>query len=353
MTLLIPNVLCITFKTFITFMNTAARITKYIKQDLPVKILSWLAYLFNPIIELIVIFCHSFTCTILSIPIYSWKLLWHPNGWSIFEMLQDLEGSKRLIRYDKRENHYCWQERARPVPHWARYKRRSCLRFHWSRPDTGVSSKIQRYDSRLCMFSFYQIHPTSINKTDGNSSSGDGVTADTNASTNTTSSHWTSSFLSGVKLLWRGCPKRPTNGTISSFLIFIMAIGILTVLIGITWSNILATNQRPIPAPSEGDIFSSHKGDVNCSVSKGDTTIGSPYSFKGEAAMCLPCSSKGEATTCSHSLHGFTTSFADVDTEQLNTQIHFNTDSVFFVCDNSTTGHICNDIQRFIPGSLH
>jgi hypothetical protein len=55
----------------------------------------------------------------------------------------------------------------------------------------------------------------------------------------------------------------------------------------------------------------------------------------------------------SHSLHGFTTLFADVDTEQLNTQIHFYTNSVFFVCDNSTTGHICNDIRQFVPGSLH
>ncbi len=51
-------------------------------------------------------------------------------------------------------------------------------------------------------------------------------------------------------------------------------------------------------------------------------------------------------------LQGFTTSFADVDAEKLNMQIHFDTDSVFFVCDNSTTGHICNDIQKFIPGSL-
>ncbi len=221
--------LSITFKTFITFMNTTAWITKYIEQDLPVKILSWLAYLFNTIIEWIVIFCHSFTCTILLIPIYFWKILWHPNGWSIFKMLQDPEGSKQLIHYDKQENNYCWQERARPVPHWARHKRRSCLHFHWSRPDTGISSKIQGYDSRLCMFSFYQIHPRSINKTDGNSSSKDGVTADTNASTNTTSSHWTSSFLSGVKLLRRGCPKRPTNGTISAFLIFILAIEIFKI----------------------------------------------------------------------------------------------------------------------------
>ena len=30
----------------------------------------------------------------------------------------------------------------------------------------------------------------------------------------------------------------------------------------------------------------------------------------------------------------------------------FDIDSIFFVCDNSTTGHICNDILKFTPGSL-
>jgi hypothetical protein len=69
-------------------------------------------------------------------------------------------------------------------------------------------------------------------------------------------------------------------------------------------------------------------------------------------------SSKGDDTASytsenSERLHGFTSSFADGDTEKLNTQIHFDTDSVFFVCDNSTTGHICNDIQKFVPGTLH
>ena len=49
---------------------------------------------------------------------------------------------------------------------------------------------------------------------------------------------------------------------------------------------------------------------------------------------------------------GFTTSFADVDKEKLNTQIHVDTDSSFFVCDNSTTGYICNDIWKFVPGSI-
>ncbi len=49
---------------------------------------------------------------------------------------------------------------------------------------------------------------------------------------------------------------------------------------------------------------------------------------------------------------GFTTSFADVNSEQLNMQVHSNTDSVFFVWDNSTTGHICNDIQKLVQGTI-
>ncbi len=36
----------------------------------------------------------------------------------------------------------------------------------------------------------------------------------------------------------------------------------------------------------------------------------------------------------------------------MNLQVHFDTDSVFFVCDNSTTGHICNDIWKFVQGSI-
>ncbi len=62
--------------------------------------------------------------------------------------------------------------------------------------------------------------------------------------------------------------------------------------------------------------------------------------------------SEGANDLTSYSLHGFTTSFADVDSEQLNTLTHFDTDSAFFVCDNLTTGHICNDIQKFVPGTL-
>ncbi len=197
--------LCIIFKISITFMNITALFTKYIEQDLQIEIFLWLTYIFIPIFEPMVLFGYSITCTIISIPIYAWKLLWHPNGQSTLNMLQDPEGNSRLIPYNKRENHHRWRERERPVPHWARHKRR--LRFYWSKPGTNVSPKICRYDSRLCMFSYYQTHPTSINKTDGRSSSEDGVTADTSSSTSSSGSYWTSGFLSGARVLRRGRPK--------------------------------------------------------------------------------------------------------------------------------------------------
>ena len=41
-----------------------------------------------------------------------------------------------------------------------------------------------------------------------------------------------------------------------------------------------------------------------------------------------------------------------MDVEKLNTQVPFDTGSIFFVCDNSTTGHICNELLRFVPCSL-
>ena len=38
----------------------------------------------------------------------------------------------------------------------------------------------------------------------------------------------------------------------------------------------------------------------------------------------------------------------NVDEVKLNTQEHFDSDSVFFVCNNASTGHICNDASLFV-----
>ncbi len=51
-------------------------------------------------------------------------------------------------------------------------------------------------------------------------------------------------------------------------------------------------------------------------------------------------------------LLGFTTSLVNFYTENLSRQTHFDTDSIFFACDNSTTSHICNNFCKFVPGTL-
>ncbi len=76
--------------------------------------------------------------------------------------------------------------------------------------------------------------------------------------------------------------------------------------------------------------------------SEGDKTFILP-----SEGVAISLSSEGDniasyPTENSERLHGFTSSLADGDA-----------DLVFFVCDNSTTGHICNDIQKFVPGTLH
>ncbi len=96
----------------------------------------------------------------------------------------------------------------------------------------------------------------------------------------------------------------------------------------------------------EGAIFGASKGAMlgtskgaNIGINKRDTTA--IFGVSEGASDPSPCS-----------LHSFTTSFADVESNQLNTQTHFDADLIFFVCDDLTTRHICKGIQKFIPGTL-
>jgi hypothetical protein len=100
----------------------------------------------------------------------------------------------------------------------------------------------------------------------------------------------------------------------------------------------MQSSKGDIPNASNQNIFGA-SGGANNAINKGDST-----SIFGV--------SKGVNDLSSCSLHDFTTSFADVNSEQLNTQTHFDTDLVFFICDNLTTGHICNYIQKFVLGTL-
>jgi hypothetical protein len=199
------------------------------------------------------------------------------------------------------------------------------------------------YDSRLCMFSYYQIHPSSINKTDGGSSTENGVTSNVKSNTMTWHPRLALNLLSGLKIFQKAQPKTPPNGLISSFLVLLTTIGIITIFAGIKCSHILDSKTS---TASKGDktFMPSSKGVADCILlsSKGDdtdsdTVLYSTEDFERDIKYPLA------------SLHRFTSSFADGDSEKLNTQIHFNMGSVFFVCNNSTTGHICNNVRKFVP----
>ncbi len=188
------------------------------------------------------------------------------------------------------------------------------------------------YDSRLSILSSYQIHPSSINKTAGGSSSEDGVSSDVKSTTMSWHTRLTTIQLSGAKVFQQMRPKIPPNGIISSFLVLLSTIGIVAILLTVKFNYILILRDSTLSLPSEGVGNASF-----IPASKG--------------VEPFVCSSEGD-NKFAKSLHGFTSSFADGDSEKLNAQVHFNPDSIFFVCDNSTTGYICNDFRKFLPGSL-
>jgi hypothetical protein len=202
------------------------------------------------------------------------------------------------------------------------------------------------------MFSYYQIHPTSITKTNGAPSSEDGVTVNIKSDTMSWSPRFTSTFLSGLKIIRKTRPRTPPNGLISSFLVLIMTIGIITIRAGIKCCHIFDSKNSTFTLSSAGatNLITASEGVADCILpsSKGDDD----ELTASEHTTYLMEDLKRDIKYPLGLLQGFTTSFADGDLEKLNMQIHFNTNLLLFVCDNSTTGHICNNIWKFIPGSL-
>jgi hypothetical protein len=80
MTLLLPTILYSTFNTFIKIMDIAACTAKYIEQELPGKLISWLSYLFFPAIIAVLSSFHIVVSSFRAIPIYFRTLVWHPDG---------------------------------------------------------------------------------------------------------------------------------------------------------------------------------------------------------------------------------------------------------------------------------
>ncbi len=199
MTLLVPQLFYFIIKTSLTAMNAINYTVNYMEQDVPNEVFGWLGYIFIPYITAILQGSIAFICGVLSVPLYFWNLLRHPNGRSILDMLRNPEGHGQFI--SSTTNPCCrqYREQPRPVPQWVWRCKPSHLRFRWSSisPD---EIPLCGYDSRLHMYSYYWIHPSSITKTKGGSSSEDGVTADVKSNTVTWHSQITSTLLSGIKI---------------------------------------------------------------------------------------------------------------------------------------------------------
>ena len=248
MTLLLPHLFNFIIKIPLAIMNAINYAVKYLEQDFPNELLSWSEYILIPLFTAILVHCFTFLHGILLVPFFL-KLVWHPNGQSIIDMLRNPEGNGRLVSYNKQHCRRRWRERARPVLRWV-WRQKPCrLRFCWSTLAPNETSIIWGYGSRLCLFSYYQIHPTRINKTDGTPSSENGVTADTKIIATT----WNPRFPSQcIKSIQRGQPTTPPNEFISAFLVMLMTIGIQATLTGIKCHHILNSAIPTLSLPSEG-----------------------------------------------------------------------------------------------------
>ncbi len=211
MTLLLPNLFYFIIMTSLEAMVFICHVIKNLEQDFPVELFGWLGYIFIPYITAILQGYIVFIQGLFSVTLYFWNLLWHPNGWLILDMLRNPEGHGQFITSTIHPCRRRYREWARPVPRWVWRCKPSWLRFWWSStiPD---EIPLRGYDSRLCMYSYYQIHPSSINKTNEGSSLEDGVTANVKSNTMTWNPRLASKLLSGIKI--------PRHHQMDSFLPF-------------------------------------------------------------------------------------------------------------------------------------
>jgi hypothetical protein len=97
MTLLLPQLSYLIIKISFAATNVIDYVVKYLGQDFPMELFGWLGYIFIPFIIHILCGCFAFIQGMFLVPLYFWNLIWHPNGESILDMLQNPEGNGQFI----------------------------------------------------------------------------------------------------------------------------------------------------------------------------------------------------------------------------------------------------------------
>ena len=353
MTLAIPSQIYTIYQFLTcTMMKCDMTYVKY-RDKIFKDILMWMHYLVSPLVRLLIMTCSELIYNITLAPIYFWKLCWHPKGRSIWKMLSDPEGESIHFEYTLQPDGTKIEKaryRSRPESRKQRRKRKSRCKDQ----DNDVEPIIG-YSSDLYMHSHYQINRASINQMDGS------ATAENNSSIESLQQavhlaiYFASIFHSAMDFIFPKPPKEPPKGLVTAIAMIPITWICISSQLAIACVRIMRHKSKPKKKHrrKRSAKASARRRFKKISRRHLDTFCARHLIKQNSQAQVetMTSASKGAYSTL-HRIQGFTTSFADADAEKLNTQVPFDTDSIFFVCDNSTTGHICNDLLKFVPGSL-
>ena len=164
MTLASPTLLLSIIKNSISICTTCERKYQEMSSSIILEVMNWIFYIFAPIIWILILYSAEILQGALYVPKWTWELIWHPDGRSIWRMLSDPEG--KLDRKDD-FNYDSHRQRNRVKMHsdprrlrrkWRRHKNDTSYQKAGTHlMDKGPPGRIVGYDSNLCMFSYYQL----------------------------------------------------------------------------------------------------------------------------------------------------------------------------------------------------
>ena len=148
------------FTTSIYIANTIDNKFQEMTASLFWELFDWIQYILAPILWTLILCGGDILQTALYIPRYAWDLFWHKDGRSLFRMLKDPEG-----KLDDQNHHPCRGRKGwRKNDNLCQQPRQHCVYYPTRAPSDSIT--IVGYDSRLCMFSHYQMNRENMNRCD-------------------------------------------------------------------------------------------------------------------------------------------------------------------------------------------
>lgn len=244
----IPTLFISIAKTTISITTTCDAQFQEIQSSIFWEVIHWIFYVLGPIIWTLICCGAEILHAILYVPSYAWNLFWHEDGRSIMRMLRhpDELYDQAKGRLYRRTDPRGWRRG------WRKYKEyRSDKKAQRSTVfmDRGPPGRIVGYNSRLCMFSYYQMDRENINKCENRGPwNDDNSTVDTCDRAMAFTQYYASTYLAAAKIFHRDLPRRPPDyGFITSSLVCLATLGIfsyITARASIRLSKMKKKNKR-------------------------------------------------------------------------------------------------------------